>query len=249
MLKIAVCDDDSNFLDNFARMITKSFTGAGQQIRIFTFSDGVSLISKIEKEKQIFDIIFLDVDMPMLNGFQVAQRLRELSTAFILIFTTYIENQSREGYLFGAFRYIFKSNLEVEISEAVSSILKKLCHSKIDNEEVTFKYRALGVLDDLTLKKSDIIFLKSEKTRRVTLRTIYLEYELLVKPLSEYAKLLNPSVFVPIMRSYILNFNHVEGIESDSFILTGGLTVPLGVKREVRKASMEKYLRFLEERI
>jgi len=249
LIRIAICDDDLIFLDNFARMITTSFADAGQRAKVFTFSDGKSLIEKIEKEKQIFDVIFLDVEMPVVHGFQVAQRLRELNTAFILVFTTYIENQSREGYLYGAFRYVFKNNLEAEISEAVSSIIKKLGNSASNQEEVTFKCRTSGVLENLTLRKADIVFLQAEKTRRVTLKTVYSEYELLVKPLSEYAKLLDPSVFVPIMRSYLLNFNHVESINTGFFVLTGGLTVPLGVKREARNASMEKYLRFLEERI
>lgn len=249
MIRIAICDDDLIFLDNFARMISELFADRGKQIKVSTFSDGKSLIGKVEKEKQIFDIIFLDVNMPEFHGFQVAQRLRELSAAFILIFTTYVENQSREGYLYGAFRYIFKNNLEAEISEAISSIIKRLGNSVSEQEEITLKYRNSGVLENLTLKKADIVFLKAEKTRRIILKTIYSEYELLTKPLSEYAKLFNPSVFVLIMRGYLLNFNYVESIEADSFVLTGGLTVPLGIKREARKASMEKYLRFLEERI
>jgi len=249
ILRIAICDDDLNFLDNFERMITKSFADAGQMIKVSAFSDGKSLIEKVEKEKQIFDIIFLDVDMPVVHGFQVAQRLRELNTAFLLLFTTYLEHQSREGYLYGAFRYVFKNNLEREITEAVSSIIKKLSNLADDQEEVTFKCRTLGVIENLTLKKTDIIFLKAEKTRRVTMKTVYSDYELLVKPLLEYAKLLNSSAFITIMRSYLLNFNHVESINADSFVLTGGLKVPLGVKREVRKASKEKYLKFLEERI
>lgn len=248
MIRIAICDDDLNFLDSFERMVTKSFTEAGQQIKVFTFASGKSLLEKVEREKQILDIIFLDVEMPGVHGFQVAQRLRELNSAFILIFTTYIENQSREGYRYGAFRYVFKNNLESEITEAVASILKKLDQATRDQEEITLKCRISGVLENITLKKKDIIYLQTEKTRRITMKTIYTEYDLLVKPLSEYAKLLDLSVFIPIMRSYLLNFNHVECIEAGFFILAGGLKVPLGVKREVRNASMEKYLRFLEER-
>ncbi len=249
MLRIAICDDDLGFLDSFTRMISVSFGARGQQVRVFTFSDGKSIIESVEKEKQIYDIIFLDVQMPVVRGFQVAQRLRELNTAFILIFTTHFENQSREGYLYGAFRYVSKYNLQAEINEAVSSIMKRLGYLAGGEEEITFKCRNSGVIENLTLKKADIVYLKVEKTRRITLKTIYSEYDLMVKPLSEYAEQLNPTVFVTIMRSYILNFNHVESIDNDSFILTGGLTVPLGVKREARKASMEKYLRFLEERI
>jgi DNA-binding LytR/AlgR family response regulator len=253
MLRIAVCDDDVDFLEKFKRILTVSFADAGQQAKVFTFSDGKSLIAKVEKEKQIFDIIFLDVQMPEVNGFQVAQRLRELNAALILVFTTYIENQSREGYLYGAFRYVFKNNLEAEISEAVSSITKKLGDSADGQEEIAFKYRNLGVLDNLTLKKGDIILLQAEKNRRVTLKTAYSEYELLTKPLSKYAEQLNAGghcpTFFPIMRTYLLNFNHIQDIGADSFLLTGGLQVPLGVKREVRKASREKYLKFLEGRI
>lgn len=249
MIRIAICDDDLNFLDSFERLLTRSFADVGQRPMISKFSEGKSLIKKVEKENQIFDIIFLDVEMPGVHGFIVAQRLREVSPPFILVFTTYIENQSREGYLYGAFRYVFKNNLEDEISEAVASIISKLDNWTDNQEEITLKCRTSGVLENVTMKKTDIVFLQTEKTRRVTLKTTYSEYELLVKPLSEYAELLDPSVFVSIMRSYLLNFNHVEAIEAGSFILTGGLTVPLGIKREARNASMEKYLKFLEERI
>lgn len=249
MLRIAICDDDTAFINHFTRVLTTVFTDAGQQIRLSAFSDGKSLLEKVEKEKQIFDVVFLDVEMPMVNGFQVAQKLRELNAAFILVFTTYIEHQSREGYRYGAFRYVFKNNLEAEIGEAVSSILSKMNGSLSEHENITFKCRISGVLENLVLKKADILFLEKEKTRRIVLKTVCSEYELLVKPLSEYAEILTPPTFVPIMRCYLLNFNHVESINAGSFVLTGGLIVPLGVKREARKASMEKYLSFLEGRI
>ena len=249
MLRIALCDDEMDFLSSFAPMIGRAFAGAGEQVQISTFSDGRSLIEKVEKEKQIFDIIFLDVEMPLVHGFQVAQRLRELNTAFILVFTTHMENLSREGYRYGAFRYVFKNNLEVEINETVASIVKKLDSQELTQETVAFKYRNSGVLEDLTLRKADIVYLEIVKTRRVILKTVHAEYELLVRPLSEYAQQLTPPAFIPIMRNYLLNLNHVVSIQNGFFLLSGGLTVPLGIKREVKKASMEKYLKFLEERI
>lgn len=247
MLRIALCDDDLNFLNNFNLIINEAFTNAGQQVKVSTFSDGQSMIEAVEKDKQIFDVIFLDVEMPVVHGFQVAQRLREINNTFILLFTTYIEHQSREGYYYGAFRYVFKNNLETEINEAVSGIIMKL--SGLANENITFKCRNSGVLENLTLKEADILYLKREKTRRVTLKAVYSEYELLTKPMSEYSKILKPPTFVPIMRNFLMNFNHVIDINADFFILTGGVTVPLGVKSEVKRVSREKYLQFLEERI
>jgi len=249
MLRVAVCDDDISFLESFPELITRAFAHAGQEITVVTFQEGKSLIDAVEKEKQLFDIVFLDVEMPGVHGFQVAQRLRELSAAIILIFTTYMEHQSREGYRYGAFRYVFKNNLEAEIDEAVSGILKKLGASELGQEEMAFKYRNSGVLERLIIKKADIIYLQAKRSRRVSLRTVCSEYDLVIKPLSEYAQQLPEPIFVPIMRDYLLNCNHVISVQDGFFQLTGGLKLPLGVKREVRKASMEKYLRFLEGRI
>ena len=98
------------YIAETTQILSASFANARQQIKIFTFSDEKKLIEKTEMEKQFFDVIFLDVEIPGVHGFQVAGRLRELNTAFILVFTTYIEHQSREVYLYGAFRYIFKNN-------------------------------------------------------------------------------------------------------------------------------------------
>lgn len=249
MLKIAICDDDGLFLETFAPKVAHSFANLGQPVEVSTFSDGAALIEKMEKKKEIFDIVFLDVDMPTINGFQVAQRLRELPFGFFLLFTTYLESQSREGYLYGAFRYVFKNNLDTEIQEAAAAIVKKLGQYSADQEQVHFKCRNLGVLENLTVRKSDIIYLKSGYARRIDLYTVHASYSLLVKPLVEYIEILHSSAFVPIMRSFIVNFNHVDHIEGDYFILTGGVKIPLGIKREARKASMEKYFSFLQERV
>lgn len=249
MLKIAICDDDIKFVKRFTTFLSNALKNRDLKAKITTYSGGKDLIEKIEKEYCFFDVIFLDIEMPEIDGFQVAHRLREIDQSFILIFITYMENQSRKGYFYEAFRYIFKNSLEVEIEEALDSILNKLGKKQAEEELVTLKHRVLGVLEDLTLRKSDIIYLKVEKSRRVTLRTLYAEYNLSIKSLAEYAQLLSPSIFVPIMRSYLVNFTHVEGTNTDSFLLTGGITIPLGVKKNSKKDSLAKYMKFLRERV
>lgn len=249
MIRIALCDDDRSFLTLFAKLLTDSFHRQNQAVEIDCFCSGKDLIARVEKGKSYYQVIFLDVEMPDVNGFVVAQRLKELDSAFLLIFTTYMEHQSRKGYVYGAFRYLFKNNLEAEVEEAVAALLVTLHYSGSLEEFVTLKQKTLGVLEDLTLRKSDILYLKAERSRRVTLCTPYAQYELLVKPLSEYAKILNPAVFVPILRCYLLNFSVVEGIDQDNFVLRGGQRIPLGSKRISQKASMEKYMKYLKERL
>lgn len=249
MLRIALCDDDLEFLEVFQNLIIKSFADTGLEIILTSFSNGKSLLEDVEKNKTIFDVIFLDVEMPEVNGFQVAHRLRSIQPAFILIFTTYQEHQSREGYLYGAFRYVFKNNLSSELKEAIAGIVKKISEDKERNEDIIFKCRISGVLEDIMVSSEDILYLKREKSRRVILKTVFSEYELLTKPLSKYTNQLAPPNFQPVLRNFIVNFNHVQNFTSDSFILTGNSKVPIGVNREVRKILKAKYLTFLKERL
>ncbi len=249
MITIAICDDDIVFLDFLERILVQTFINKNQRIEISKFDSGKALIDSIEKDKQFYKIIFLDVEMPVVNGFQVADRLKAVSADFYLLFTTYMEHQSREGYLYGAYRYIFKNHLESEIEEAVSSLLNRCADTCSNDETITFKYRNTSIFEDVTIKKNDILFLKREKNRRVIVKTITSEYELLTKPLSEYSNMLNGLNFYPVMRNYIVNFNHVRSLDEESFILTGGIHVPLGVKREVKNVSKNKYFSFLQEQL
>lgn len=249
MIKIAVCDDDKKFAEIFAQKISLSFAQHGQEVQATLFTSGIDLIEAVQQKSQYFTVIFLDVEMPEADGFQVAQKLRALDPAFILVFTTYIEHQSRKGYLYGAFRYVFKNNLNEELAEAVAGILQRLDKLQQAQQLVALKHTTMGMIENLSLPKSDILYLKTENNRRVTLQTTCATYNLLVKPLSLYAQILNPEVFVPIMRSYLVNFDKVESIDGEWFVLTGGARIPLGVKKSSKKSSMEKYMKYLRERI
>lgn len=249
MFQIALCDDDLEFLNTFKYLLSEAFSSLNQKVTLTIFDDGRMLIDAIEKQGQIYDVIFLDVEMPIISGFQTAHRLRQLKSGFVLIFTTFLESQVREGYKYDAYRYIFKNNLHAEVSEAVSSIISKLQTQSSDDELVTLKHRNLGVLETVEVKKSDILYFRLEKTRRVTLTTIYSEYELLTKPLSEYQQQMQNNSFCLVMRNYLLNFNRIVDINRDSFIMEDGETIPLGMTRETQKASKEKYMQFVKERL
>ncbi len=249
MFQIAICDDDQTFLDRLETLISQRFLQDGHVVTITTYLDGRNLIEAVEKQAQIFDVVFLDVEMPAISGFQVAQKLRQLSKTFLLIFTTFLESQARQGYTYNAYRYIFKNQLETELNEAIAAILARLRLQAVDDAMIELKYRCLGVLETLEVKKSDILYLRLEKNRRVTLKTVFSTYDLLTKPLSEYAKLLATDSFYLVMRNYLVNFHRVADILTDEFVMEDGEKIPLGATRETQKVSKEKYMQFLEERL
>jgi DNA-binding LytR/AlgR family response regulator len=247
MRRIAICDDQKADLTELKALTEQYFGELMIDITIYQYNDGHSLLADIEKYSRIFDVIFLDVDMQLLSGFQTAKRIQELKTPCLLVFVTNMEQHAREGYKYAAFRYVYKSRLTIEMKEAVVAIAQKLAFIKKEGRPLLFKYKEGEVFETLEVYPNDILYLKMEKTRRVFLKTVYTDYNLLVKPLAEYQAMLDS--FILVTRNYLINMSRVYDIDDDSFILSNGEKIPLGYTHETKKQSKEKYLQYLKERI
>lgn len=71
MISIAICDDSSNVLRNLEGNIQDYAKKNEKEIRTFSFHDGSELIKNYTGK---FDIIFLDIKMPKMNGIETAKR-------------------------------------------------------------------------------------------------------------------------------------------------------------------------------
>ena len=84
MLRIAICDDDTEFLEKLNLFIKEICLKNHIDFRIDCFNDGLSLIEKYEK----YHLILLDIEMPLIDGRSVAESLNEKSpvTIFLILF-------------------------------------------------------------------------------------------------------------------------------------------------------------------
>ena len=70
-MRIAVCDDNDTALNMLNKTITDAFSKLTDEFDVRIFSDGKALLD--EHKKAQFDIVFLDIDMPVISGFDFAQ--------------------------------------------------------------------------------------------------------------------------------------------------------------------------------
>ena len=102
MMKIAICDDEQPIRE-YLKKLTEKCTDAD----VCVFADGEELLS----DQREYDMILLDIslnqnhDSSMLNGMDVAKKIREKSDA-IIIFVTALKEYVFEGYDVGAFHYL-----------------------------------------------------------------------------------------------------------------------------------------------
>ncbi len=113
MLKIAVCDDESVYLDKINTLVKTYFETLNIDTQCYIFSIGKGLIESVEKID--YDVIFLDIELKTSNGLNIAKELRDNNYKGIIVFITIHSEFFPEGYKVDAFRYILKKNLENEV--------------------------------------------------------------------------------------------------------------------------------------
>lgn len=228
------------------------------QQKLLSYCPDISMVAECESgEEGIIainshkpDIVFLDVEMPRMNGFVMLQQLPLRN--FELIFTTAYDHYAIQAIRFSALDYLVKP-IEIEaLKEAVEKArLRK--QPDIPNQRIE------TLLHNLLLERSqnnriaipsqeglqfvelaDIIYLEAESNYTY----IYLQATgriLVSKTLKDFGELLPPSVFFRIHHSFLINKNHVRKYlrgEGGQVLMSNGkmLDVARRKKEEFMKA-------------
>ena len=114
--------DDSSIMRLFARMSTRSIQG----ISVTEAQDGVEAVEKIEKET--FDLIITDINMPKMDGLQLIRHVRTMGLKFpIIILTTLGEEKDVErGMELGADDYMTKPITVHKLTDIISTYMNVL---------------------------------------------------------------------------------------------------------------------------
>lgn len=84
--KIAIVDDEVYFLNMLSQKISNMIVDFLPKYSIRQFTSGAEFLSQHEQEN--FDVVFLDIAMPGINGFEVAKIIRQISKKICIIFVT-----------------------------------------------------------------------------------------------------------------------------------------------------------------
>lgn len=122
-MRIAVCDDNVVMLNFLCDEINKEFRKNGVDFALDRFENGADFLSVYETAP--FDIVFLDIDMPTINGFEIAERINKDNSSFI-VFVTSHDELVYSSFKFQPFRFIRKNHIAAELPETVKALAEKI---------------------------------------------------------------------------------------------------------------------------
>lgn len=231
MITIAICDDELVQLNKIKEKTIEVFERENEEFVIYEYHTGNDILENATSIK--FDIVLLDIDMPEINGINVAEELATINSWSNIVFVTNRADLVFEAIRCQPYRFIRKSKLDEELDEAISTLIEKILN---ETYVVTFsdKYtqHSFHILD--------IIYIESKK------HYLYFyvgdgEYKCRMK-LSVCENKLKEYGFIKIHGSILVNVRYVRKVTSKEITLTNGTILPIS-----RSYADVVKLRYMEE--
>ena len=117
-MKLAICDDEKRIRD----IIAESVKEVSEKIEIEFYADAKGILSASFD----CDILFLDIQMPGIDGMGAARMLRSSGKKTVIVFVTALEDQVFNAFDVGAFNYIVKPFTKAKIIEVFKRAVKQV---------------------------------------------------------------------------------------------------------------------------
>lgn len=210
MLQIAVVEDEELYLQQMQDFIRRYGEESGEEIEVSAFRDGTEILRHY---RPIYDIIFLDIEMPGTDGMSAAQEIRKFDGDVVLLFVTNMAQYAIEGYSVGALDFVLKP---------------------VNYTTFALKFRR-AISQARQRERGQVLLALHEGIKRLDTRQIYyvevqnrmLQYHTdegifsLRGTMQSAEKELSPHHFVRCNHWYLVNLRHVTEIRKDTVLVAG----------------------------
>jgi len=215
MMRIVIVDDNLDFSEKAESVIKDFFNKINEQVLVSRYCEGGRLVDELEMNKN-YDIYFLDVEMPRINGLELAQRIKNIEVDADIVFISAYARYAIPSYKIRAYYYILKEEYRTEIP----IILKRIWQERLD--QARDYYVIQNTAYGKRIQLDDIMYLIREKKYVLFCCINGNKYKERGSLNDVYCKLPHDR-FVYIDRGYIINLKYVSDWEGDVVRLQGGV--------------------------
>lgn len=226
MIRIAIVEDETVYKEQLIEYLKEFEQERSETLKIDTFSDGDEIVENYQAQ---FDIILMDIQMNFMDGMSAAEEIRKIDSEVVIIFITNLAQYAIKGYEVDALDYILKPISYFQFSERLNRAVERM--KRRETQYLTIKVKGGGfrrfIVSEIYYVESlghDLIFYTKEGDFHT------------IGTMKELEKQLSAYHFFRAHKGYLVNLEHVEGMNENCAIVKGN---ELLVSRPKRKVFME----------
>lgn len=241
MLKALIIDDEINGAQLLEHLVKENCPNINVTA-IETLAEAA--VDLIKKHKP--DLIFLDIQMPGLSGFELLEKVKHLS--FHVIFTTAHDHYALKAFKYNTIDYLLKP---VIVSELVAAVAKLEALNKRDAQSIEQLLKSIQAANGrgklAVSSQNEIVYIDTEAIIRLESDSNYTRIFLAdgkkitsAKTLKEYEGMLDSRMFFRTHKTFLVNLDQVEKfVKSDGGYLIMKDKSQIPVSREKRQELMD----------
>ena len=235
-MKIAICDDEVAVSEVTKSLLQQWAIHQSISLSVHCYENGDDLI--LAQKSECFDLIFLDVLMPLLNGIDTAKELRRQNQNVPIIFLTSSKEFAFDSYEVKALQYLLKPVSPNQLWSIMDDFI-----ALIKNQKEIFVARTSDGFCKIALEDTNYLEAQNKSVLVFPHNGTSIEISELFSRCEEIFTL--EQGFFRCHRSYIINLNFVNQFTKNSVTMTNGVTLPISRNRSL--AFKEAYFTYMFE--
>lgn len=231
MLRVAIVEDEVALAQQTETYVRQYFTDHHLDGTVTVFLDGMDLA---ETYHPVWDILLLDIEMPLLDGMHTAKRIREQDPAVVIIFLTRMARYAIKGYEVDALDFVLKPISYAQLSLKLHRALERVAMRQKHYLMVTVK--------------SDELRLETNSIRYIEVRGHWLFFHIngqtlqVAGSMQQLEEKLTGQPFSRCSNSYLVNLSHVSSVRKDTIVVEDS---DLPLSRGRRSAFLEALTNYM----
>lgn len=236
MIKVAIVEDSIKDANKISDYVDKFFESENLEYKTERFSDGMNFIDKI---KSNFDIVLLDIKMPLLDGMSTAKKIREAGLDSNIIFVTDMVQYAISGYEVDAVAYLVKPVAFYNFVNVMKKVISKirLKENKGKDIIITSKQNGVKIISPYVLKYVEVM---GHELYFYTEDGIFCCHR---KTLKEITALLPAGGFAYCSSHCVVNMKYIACIKANRIILLD--KTELDLTRGKKNKFIERFMAFV----
>ena len=230
MLNICICDDSIEFIRVFVNQLDfmcKKYFSKDIKYELCGAFNTASEVMNYLNDSEI-DLLFLDIDMPEMNGFDLAKRVSAINPDVMIVFVSGHDHYVFEVFEFSPFAYLRKTKILEDLPGILKRIYEAVARKNIRMEIDTVKGRT-------SIPVKDVLYMKSEGNYYAIIT--YVGDKIVCRgTLSYIEKELGEYDFYRVHAAYIVNMDHIQSFRNNE--------LSIGVYNEVIPISQRRLASF-----
>ena len=216
-LQIAICDDLEEERVILSRMLRNYARRQGLSLQVHFFVSGEELLQSVRRANAC-QVLFLDIYMPGISGVETARRLRAAGYGASIVFATTSTDHGVDSFEVRASDYLVKPFRQEEVDRALD-----WCLEHMPEPLRSLSVYAEGEMQEFPLASVLYIEVLGHQSHIHTLR----QTVVVRKSLDDLERAVDSPDFFRCHRSFLVNLNHAERIESSDFLMSDGARIPI----------------------